>query len=306
MWNHIIQSEALSISLMVLILAVWMTLLQNWRWDKLLALILLFAWWIGTRETNVYLSLMIAGILGVIGLLYKRQRFYWGVSAALIGFCLVNMQISEIPTIPRWLYPLTNTLLHRILPDEEYLTFFKDRGLPVSPELISLSGGLANSGDFAVFNDPDLNDVENWLYRKGKNEYIQFLLRHPVYTLTDPWKHVDLLLAPQDLSSYAPEGYRPIQGWIAGTFLFPGSLWLLLLLTVVSIFTTVISATWRGSSVFWLLCFALILFIPHFYLVWHGDAAEVSRHAIQVSVQLRLSLWLLLFLALDKIVLNEY
>jgi hypothetical protein len=306
MWNHIIQSEALSISMMVLILAVWISLLRNWRWYKLLALILLFAWWIGTRETNVYLSLMIAGILAVIGLFYKRQRFYWGVSAVLIGFCVVNMQISEIPTVPRWLYPLTNTLLHRILPDEEYLTFFEDRGLPVSPELLSLSGGLANSGDFAVFNDPALNNVESWLYRKGKDVYVQFLLRNPVFTVTDPWKHVDLLLAPKDLSSYAPEEYRPIQKWIAGIFLFPISLWLLLLLAVLSISATAIATTWRGSSVFWLLCFSLILFIPHFYLVWHGDAAEVGRHAIQASVQLRLTLWLLLLLALDKIVKNGY
>lgn len=306
MWNHIIQSEALSISLMVLILAVWMSLLQNWRWDKLLALILLFAWWIGTRETNVYLSLMTAGILAVVGLFYKRQRFYWGVSIALIVFCVINMQISEIPTIPRWLYPLTNTLLNRILPNEEYLTFFEDRGLPVPPELLSLRGGLANSGDFAVFNDPALNDVESWLYRKGKDVYVQFLLRHPVYTLTDPWKHVDLLLAPKDLSTYAPEGYRPIQGWVTGTFLFPDSLWLLLLLIGLSTFATIVAATWRNSSIFWLLCFALILFVPHFYLVWHGDAAEVSRHAIQASVQLRLTLWLLLLLALDKIVKNGY
>lgn len=306
MWNHIIQSEALSISLMVLILAVWMSLLHNWRWYKLFALVLFFGWWIGTRETNVYLSLMVAGILVVVGLFYKHQRFYWGVSAVLVGFCAINMQISEVPTIPRWLYPLTNTLLHRILPDEEHLIFFEDRGLPVSPALLSLSGGLANSDDFAVFNDPALNDVEDWLYRKGKDTYVQFLLYHPLYTLTDPWKHVDMLLGPKNLLTYIPEGYKPIQGWITGAFLFPNSLWLLSLLVVLSFSATLIAAAWRGASVFWLLCFALVLFIPHFYLVWHGDAAEVGRHAIQASVQLRLTLWLLLLLALDKIVIHGY
>ena len=46
MWNHIIQSESLSISLMVLIIAVWLSLLQRWRWEKLFALIFLFGWWI--------------------------------------------------------------------------------------------------------------------------------------------------------------------------------------------------------------------------------------------------------------------
>jgi hypothetical protein len=111
MWNHIIQSESLSISLMALILAVWMFLLERWRWEKLIALIFLFASWIGTRETNIYLGLLVAGMLFFVGLIYKRQRFYWAVSVLLLIFGYVNLQISEIPTIPRWLYPLTNTVL---------------------------------------------------------------------------------------------------------------------------------------------------------------------------------------------------
>ena len=77
------RAKSLSISLMVLIIAVWLSLLRNWRWDKLFALIFLFGWWIGTRETNVYLSLMTAGILVLVGLFFKRQRFYWAVSAAV-------------------------------------------------------------------------------------------------------------------------------------------------------------------------------------------------------------------------------
>jgi hypothetical protein len=306
MWNHIIQSEALSISLMVLILAVWLSLLQNWRWGKLIALVFFFSWWIGTRETNVYLGLMIAGILVLVGLAYKHQRFYWAVSVALFLFCYINLQISEIPTLPRWLYPLTNTLLNRIVPNEEYLSYFEGHGLPISPELMSLSGGMAKSGDFAVYNDPALNEVEFWLYRKGKNIYVQFLISHPVYTLTEPWIHIDEQLEPVGLTAYAPKTYRPVLGTLFGMLFYPNSLWLVLLLAILMLFFTVRSAAWRDSKPFWLLIFFLLLFLPHFYLVWHGDAAEVGRHAVQASVQLRLVLWLLLLLALDKIVTNGY
>jgi len=305
MWNHIIQSEALSISLMVFIIAVWFSLLRNWRWDKLCALIFLFGWWIGTRETNVYLSLMIAGILVLVGLFFKRQRFYWAVSAALIGFCVVNMQISELPTIPRWLYPLTNTVLHRILPSEEYTSFFEARGMPVSPELLSLSGGLANSGDFAVFNSPALNEMENWLYRKGKDTYVQFLLAHPVYTLTSPWLHVREILAPTDFLSYAPQPVSLMLAWVFENLVFLRPLWLLASLALLTTMAVIRANPWKSGS-FWLVFVFLLLFFPHFYLVWHGDAAEVGRHAIQASVQLRLSLWLLFLLALDKIVTNDY
>jgi hypothetical protein len=306
MWNHIIQSESLSISLMALILAVWMSLLQRWRWEKLIALIFLFAWWTGTRETNVYLGLLVAGMLFFVGLTYKRQRFYWAVSVLLVLFGYVNLQISEIPTIPRWLYPLTNTVLNRILPDDDFLLYFEGKGLPVSARLLSLSGGFANSGDFAVFNDPGLNDAENWLLKRGKDAYIRFLIDHPVYTLTSPWRHARELLAPQDLLRYAPDQYAPILGWLFGGVFFLYSVWSVGLLAVIGFGISMLAKSWQGSSAFWLVFGLWALFFPHFYLVWHGDAFEVGRHAIQASVQLRLALWLLIVLALDKILTNDY
>jgi hypothetical protein len=302
-WNHIIQSESLSISLFVLILAIWLSLVGQWRWIKLFALIFLFGWWIGTREINVYLSLIIAGILVFVGLFYQRQRFYWGVSLVLMLFGYINMQISEVPTIPRWLYPLTNTLLNRILPDEEFFSYFEARGLDRSPELMSLSGGLAHSSDFAVFNDPALTYVEDWLYRKGKDTYIHFLLDHPFYTLTSPWQNIHALLASEEIESYKPESYQPFATWLFEETLFPSSLWLVLILALATLVSILTSRTWQDSRVFWLLLGFLTLFFPHFYLVWHGDAAEVGRHAIQASIQLRLALWLLLLLSLDKIVI---
>ena len=305
MWNHIIQSESLSISLMVLILAVWFSLLQHWRWDKLFALILLFGWWIGTRETNVYLSLMIAGILALVGLIFKHQRFYWAFSGILIGFCLINMQISEIPTIPRWLYPLTNTVLQRIVPNEEYLSYFETRGMPVTPDLLALSGGFADSQGFAIFNSSDLNEVEVWLYRKGKDTYIRFLLDHPIYTLTSPWKHTSEILISTEILSYAPAPVLPLLEWALENFIFVHPLWFLVLFALTTIAAVIWTRPWKVEA-FWLAFIFLVLFFPHFYLVWHGDAAEVGRHAVQASVQLRLVLWLLLLLALDKILKDSY
>ena len=306
MWNHIIQSESLSISLMALGLAIWLSLSQKWRWDKFLALIFLFAWWVGTREANVYLGLTIAGILIFVGLFYKRQRFYWALSILLIFFGYLNMQISEAPTIPRWLYPLTNTVLNRILPNEEYLSYFEAEGMPVFPELLTLSGGLAHSGDFAIFNNSAFDEVERWLYKHGKGVYLRFLISHPVYTLTDPWKNIGLLLEPKNLLSYAPSQYKPTQGWLFGALIFPDSLWLVSMLALATLILTLKVKPWRDPRVFWLMLGSLALFFPRFYLVWHGDAAEVGRHAIQASIQLRLTLWLLLLLALDKMVTNDH
>lgn len=300
MWNHIIQSEALSITLMAAILAIWISLLRRWHWRTLFALLFLLAWWTGTRETNVYLSLMIAGILGVVGLFFKRQRFYWAVGALLVWFCFFNLHISETPTLPRWLYPLTNTILHRILPEEEFVQYFEARGMPVTPALLALSGGYANSGGFAVFNNGALDEMERWLYKRGKDVYIRFLLEHPAYTIFSPWQNIGALLAPNDLRGYAPQQYHPPLAWLFGGLLYPASLYLAALLALMALVVGLRSKVWRGGPLAWLVIGFLALFLPHFYLAWHGDAAEVGRHAIQASVQLRLGWWLLLFLSLSS------
>jgi len=300
MWNHIIQSEALSISLMAAILAVWFALLPKWRWKMLPLLLFLLAWWIGARETNVYLGLSLAALLILVGLLTARQRVYWAVSALLIWFCLFNLHISETLTFPRWLYPLTNTILHRILPNETFVAYFEARGMPVTPDLLALSGGYADSGGFAIFNASALDEMERWLYKRGKEVYIHFLLDHPAYTLLSPWQNLGDLLAPDDLRGYAPPQYDPPLAWLFGGLLFPDSLWLAGALTLAALAAALYGKVWRAGSPAWLALGFFVLFFPHLYLVWHGDAAEVGRHAIQASVQGRLGLWLLLLLGLDR------
>ncbi len=299
MWNHIIQSESLSITLMAVILTAWFALLRQWRWPMLFLLIFLLAWWIGTRETNVYLSLIVAGILAVVGLFFKRQRFYWAVSALLVWFCIFNMHISESLTLPRWLYPLTNNILHRILPNETFTAYFEARGMPVTPELLALSGGFADSGGFAVFNNSALDEMERWLYRRGKQAYIYFLLDHPAYTLFSPWQNLGALLEPDDLQSYAPQTYCPPLAWLFGGLLFADSLGLAAIMTLAALLAGLLGQAWRAGPPAWLTLAFLGLFLPHFYLAWHGDAAEVGRHAIQASIQLRLGLWLLLLWGAD-------
>jgi hypothetical protein len=204
-----------------------------------------------------------------------------------------------MPSLPRWLYPLTNTILHRILPEEEFVQYFEARGMPVTPELLALSGGYADSGGFAVFNNGALDEMERWLYKRGKEVYIRFLLEHPAYTLVSPWQNIGALLAPDDLRGYAPQQYDPPLAWLFGGLLYPDSPWLAGLLALAALVAGLRGKVWRGGPLAWLVIGLLALFLPHFYLAWHGDAAEVGRHAIQASVQLRLGLWLMLFLSLS-------
>ena len=75
--------------------------------------------------------------------------------------------------------------------------------------------------------------------------------------------------------------------WVFGNLVFLRPLWLLATLALLTTWFYIRANPWKSGS-FWLVFSSLLLFFPHFYLVWHGDAAEVGRHAIQASVQLRL------------------
>jgi hypothetical protein len=56
---------------------------------------------------------------------------------------------------------------------------------------------------------------------------------------------------------------------------------------------------WKDARTFWLIALLLVLWVPHIYLVWHADAMEIERHAIQANIQFRLAMWLLVVLAAD-------
>ena len=63
---------------------------------------------------------------------------------------------------------------------------------------------------------------------------------------------------------------------------------------------------WQDLPAFWLVLGFWAFFFRTSTSSGTGMRLEVGRHAIQASVQLRLALWLLLFLALDTIVTNGY
>jgi len=47
----------------------------------------------------------------------------------------------------------------------------------------------------------------------------------------------------------------------------------------------------------------ILLIYSHSFLVWHGDAMEIGRHSLQVSIQFYLSLWTAILLTIDYVYL---
>jgi hypothetical protein len=298
-WDVVMLTESLSLSLLALFLAVWLWLLGNWSWWKVALLSLVAALWAFTRDTNGWILLMIAGLILLGVLLFKARRRYLVVAFLFtLVFALSNLSADQGH---RWVFPFQNVLAQRILANPTDVAFFENCGMPLTPGLLELAGGLANSGDRAFYTDPSLEPYRTWMYADGKACYMRWLFSRPLASLREPWSDFAWLLAFEEVDSFFPQAYEPLLPWYAERILYPKDalLWAWAAVTIAALAAVWIRA-WRNNRA-WIVFISLSLLVyPHLFLVWHGDVMGTHRHALTVGVQFVLTIWFLCLLLAER------
>lgn len=213
MWERVMRSESIAFSLMALLIACGMWLVEGWRWPKVAVTLLVALLWGFTRETNGYALIMVAGLLFLCVLL---RRIHWRYLSIALAFALIFI-VSDFSATAgqRWVFPFLNVLSQRVLPSSTDTNDFARRGMPVTPALEKLSGQWASSNNWAFYSDPDLANFRNWLFDKGKQSYTTFLFSQWQTTVTKPFSDVGDLIYP-DVSFYAPVGFSaPLGGYLS-------------------------------------------------------------------------------------------
>ncbi len=298
-WDFVILTESLSVSWFVLFLALGIWLSMEWRTDKVLTLCVVALFFAFTRDTNAYILLMLAGLL-VLAVIFR-----WMQPRVLIlaGFFLFTFFISNLTSDigARWVFPLNNVIGRRVLSNTEALDYFRSCGMPVTPELMALEGEFANGNDRAFYTEPALNEYRSWLNEHGKTCYMKWLLSDPVHSVGEALGQFQGLITFTELDKFYSRRYDPIIPNFAEPFLYP----LKFILPIwVALSVAALTAIWKRAwtvnrlwGIFILLCLPIL---PHLFIVWHGDAMAPERHALSVGLQLALSLWLFIFLALEQ------
>lgn len=298
-WNHAGLSESFSISVLILILALLMGLLQRWRLFFFLPLVFFFALWVSIYEAHLYLGLLIAITLFLLGLIKKNYRTFLILSFCIASMLGINYHLSSLYALPRWALPVAEVITKRILPVPEYREYFSSQGMPLSPELMALSGRWAHSDNYAILNHPRLRPFSRWLFRDGRTIYTRFLITHPIYTLTLPWLNINEMLAA-DFSHLIP-AYRPALPAMINEFFFPIRwFWVYLGISLLLFVFILWKLRKEKSRVFWLIALFFVFSIPSLYLAWHADALDLARHAAIANVQFHLGMGLLVLFYLDK------
>lgn len=315
-WEHLLLSESLSNSLFALWIAICLWGVRLWVRDKpgenglRIAYIVVFACitilYAFTRDTNAYFSLFTAVLmLFAMGISSIRRNpdawFYIVLILILFAVFLVQNTSAEIGR--RWQGPFSNVIVQRILSDPDARGFFQRNGMPLDENVMQLQGQTTQEYGKALNSEPRYRPLVNWIDQHGKNSYTRFLLSRAYESLSLPIINRVKLIS-SDSSEYRlvlktmPEWAKTISrimypedpNWVmAGTVLLVGLL----------IFSGYRN---RFSPACFIPLILVALVYPLMFVVWHGDAIEVERHAAQIGIQLRLAGWMMVILLVDMLV----
>lgn len=297
-WDFVMMSESLSISSLALFISASLWLLRGWNAWKVVAFscaALLLAF---TRDTNAWMLLALAVLIGAAALLrWMAVRSLIPAGCLVVIFLLSNAAATYAE---RWGFPLGNLIAQRVLANTSALAYFQSCGMPVSPALMQLTGKYANSDEQAMFAGPELDSFRYWLRDHGKGCYVGWLLENPVPSIQETLSETGGLIAFPTVDRFFSNRYASLlPAQVAGA-LYPErlTLWIWAYSTLAALII-IWKKRWRDNAL-WaaFVCMTLLIF-PHLYLTWHGDAMAPDRHALSVGVQLYLAFWMLNLLLIE-------
>ena len=297
-WDSVMMTESLSISFLVLFVALFMWLLQGWHIGKVILVILTAFLLAFTRDTNAWMLLALAGMILLTTILRWTHPRTLILSIFFVFVFFLSNASSDLGG--RWRFPLGNLVGQRVLTDGSAINYFQSCGMPLTDALLRLSGRFANANERALYNDPELESFRTWLFTDGKTCYMQWLITHPAYSIGETLNEFEGLIAFSDVDRYFSRRFDPLMPVLLGKlfYLEEFSLWIWIYLTLAMVIA-VWKKLWQGNPLWAVfICLTLLVF-PHLFLTWHGDAMAPERHALSVGVQFYLAFWLLNILLID-------
>jgi hypothetical protein len=333
--NFIILSESYSISFLAIFIAsfIWYFNKRSFKSAILLAIVaLLFSF---TRDTDAYrvlsmtlpilalifyhfrnkservihhIVLLIIFILIFAGSNYSTSDIHcdnhdkskgitrWHKNPAESDYFRVN-ECLEPYTNARWFMPTMNNLFQRIIPYEDRLKFFADKGLPVTSALMEMKYKWASSDNWQSALDPELAAQREWNYLNGRQTYMKYLIMNPKYVVSSALEYRDVLIYPYGIRSVLSKMAKPVEANILSVFFINNDADLKTFLGLF-LFSFVLLIIFKKSnknneqSTILILLISYIIFItlPLGLLIFHGDIMDLERHMFTNIIQMNLGI----------------
>lgn len=281
LWDPLLLSESVSLSLTALLVAGWLVFVRSPTWFAVAGVLVVSLLWAFTRDSHAYVLLFTALVL-LVSLVHDAHR---PKKAALAFGCvlIVALSVGSASEGTRWYQPMRDILLNRVAVDPKMETYFEGR-----------------LGPF-------------WRDLDARRVYARYLLGHPGYTFGDPFlgsqttpfssgDSASSLLDP-DFRIYndnAADRSFPLPRTLDDAVFVHGKRALLVVLIVVVAGAVGVAVRFGLSPVSVVPAVGLVSTVPHALVAYHLSGLEVDRHALEVAVLLRLSVLLLAVFALDS------
>jgi len=312
MWDAFLGSESIGLSFLALFLAAALWTLQAWRTYKFFILILLALFLALTRDTYAYLLLMIALINVPVFAARTHRNAALLVSLAFIAVFVLVTNLAGIALRP-YRAILMNTAW-RIYPVEEYVDYFRKRGMPIDEELVTIANDLATtsrrlkSGEkFTVYlaleSDPNQVAFRNWALENGSFEYMRFLWFFKVDTMQNVILQTPYESFSPDVYYYTATGYEPIINDVrTAEILYPARFGVIFFFAANCMAFFLVPIAWIQNKYKWYIPLLMILLsYPQAVLIWAADVNDIARHSVPHSVLLHLGVWFIVFYIADDI-----
>ncbi len=312
-WDHSMLAESISTSCLVLWLA--SLIMAGVSWDKLrhisvwmevfllagiLLSAILFAF---SRDTNAYLLLAVSGLM-LAGLFFSSIRahpMFRTYLVIMVGFLVIFSVFSLTMNRSRYVNSLFSVIVYRMIPEQESLNYLIMHGMPYDEKFKTLSSLNLKQLTSDAISEESVNHLYAWVGDHGMSVLESYLLSHPTYTLSAPFKDAQGWINSENSM------YRMIlvptlsRIRLLSTITYLQFDWSPMIFLV--LFMVCLGMIWFGrqrESPWFLVFFLFISVYPMALLIWHSDPGELERHAFQVALQLRLAAWMLIALMLDR------
>lgn len=296
-WDRILLSESYSLSLLVIVLGTLVLICESQaigRSGRNMLRTLLIVTCVGysfTRDANSYFILSL-GFLIAISIIYNAV-IYRRVSLSRVAFSMFLLLVFIFQTWTakhgsRWQGPFLNILHDRILPSDSARQYFTDRGMPLE----SLPSELYSTDrQTFVRTANQYPQLLEWIDDNGRSAYLSYLIANVSSSLTATARQLPEMVSSQSRYFYASVRLSyPSWSSLISSLLYPHSLLFVLLSSLVGSLALLGLSLFQSIKLHQLLPVAIfVTSIPLALVIFHGDSIELSRHAIQVAVQLRLS-----------------
>lgn len=282
LWDPLLLSESVSLSLTALLVAAWIWFVRVPGWPSVAAVLGATLLWAFVRDSHAYVILFVT--VAVLASLAFRARTSHKAALAAGGVVIALSSMASANEGFRWYQPMRDILLNRVADDRGMEDYFEARLGP------------------------------NWRDADARRVYARYLLTHPAYTFGDPFfgsqttpfsstDSVSALLDP-DLRIYndnAADRALPLPAVVDDAAFVHGKGRVLALVLFIAAVATGVALRFRASPVWIVPVVVLASTIPHGLVAYHLSGLEVDRHALEAAVLLRAGALILALFALDAL-----